>query len=666
MRRKTYLPRPVLKGIIADIKHFIKDNEGRFIILEVAKEIPVDIRKQLLEELALFYDEDLAVFFRLILEEYEEELKPVCIRALTKYRMAGLDVEAVSFTEGSFYRAYASLSRQSGSITLEVAWRKENRHLDVECFHLSYGTEGIHSFLILTDMPLRKYEADHRQALDMVELGFEEACILIKEAYDVNRKNMTRPATGRFLYKKYLKAQVNVEEEELYSLTLKISADLMPRQLVNSFFYALKHKDYVYTASILEREKITLRNIKDLFSMVLRPGNLLLEARADDALLEGRTARVNGHLCIMEEKGTYKYTYVFKLGQDESLKWKICDVELTGKGELPFYLNPDADREGFSCLVYEILDIDELFIWLEEIRLLKVVEEIPRGIHLRVSPWYDENEWDNGISFLNRGEVDLVINGDELVVICLDSDLIADWEEEIEIELAESLEFKGRYVADLLTVYSYIEGQYASFEDVVISQDEREMVSGGMRFLSARYLVKNRDEVYKFLSSLNGYTYDLSGYHIFYQLEKRGEELLLEAEYILDGEYLTVSAFGEEELGSWRDNLWGKVGDHLEFIGMETRREGLFAVLTPEVKRAYPELEMLLKELYLNKWVKSSLPLLKGMTPGEAFQSLEGRRLLWDMFKQMKKSENNRQKKATFIKFRDYMSKLENRWKKIK
>ncbi|WP_143156837.1 hypothetical protein [Thermosyntropha lipolytica] len=660
------MPKQILRGIVEDIKKFIDDNEGRLIILEVAKEIPPDLKKQLLEELALFYDEDLAVFFRLFLEEYEEEFKPVCMRALNKYRMAGYDIDAISFQEGVFHKAYASLSRESGSVSLEVAWKKGGRYVDIEYFYLSYGLEGIHSFALVSDMPIRRYDADRRQVSDMVKLDWEEVCLLIQKAYEVNRKNMISPPTGRFIYKKYLEAEVKAEEEKIYDLTLKLCSDLLPGQLINSFFYALKQKDYIYIASLLDRSRLALTDIKDLFAGVLKPGHLLLEAKADTVSRKEDGALVNGHLCLLEREGVYKYNYVFRINQSEDLRWKLFDVKLVAKSSMPAYHNWEPDKKGFFCSVYDIADIDGLFVWLEEIRLLKVVGEIPRGIHLRISPLYDQDEWYNGVSFLGPGEVDLVINGDELVVVCLDADFLADLDEEIANELGEAVELKGRYEVDLLAVYSYIEGQYTFFEDVARSKDEEETSLGGVRFLSARYLVKNYARVYDFLALTGDCFYPLPDYTIFYRLEKDGEEDLFGAEYILDKEYLTVSAFGEDDLRCRRDELSIKLCDDLEFMGMEIRREGIFAVLTSEVRRFYPGLEAVLKELYLNKWLKSRLPVLKGMTPGEAFQSREGQILLWDMFKQMKRSENSLQKKACKVKFKDYINKLENRYQKIK
>lgn len=666
MKKRTYIPKAVLKSLAFDIKALIHDNEGKLIILEVVEEIPYEIREHILTELAGLYDEDLAIFFKLLWEEYETELETVCRRAFTKYRMAGIDIDAVSFVKGDFYKAYASLSRQSGRISLEVAWHTEGKTLELECFYLAYDTEGIHSFFLINDVPIKRYEADRREILDMVELDFEETCILLKLAFEVNKHNMTRPAVGKFLYKKYLDFPLRYDEDKVALLTRKLSAWLMPRQLVNSLFYALKQKDNIYVKSVLNQDEISLENLKDLFSPALMPGNLLLEARADEVVLLHSSARASAHMCIMNKEGIYNYAYEFTLEEDEELKWKISSIQLVHKTKMSSYSDLDPHKKGFFCLVYEIIDINELFVWLEEIRLLKVVGEIPHGIHLRISSVENEGEWDYGIAFLGMGEVDVVINGDELVIICRDYDFLSDLDDEINIKLSDALEFRGEYEVDLAAAYNYIQGEYASFEDVVRSEAEGEILYDGMCFLSARYLVRNRDKVRRFLNSISDYFYNLEeDYYIFYQLEKEGDEKRFLAEYALDEECLTVSAYGEDDLSRLRQSIADKLCESLEFMGIETRREGLFAILDSEVKRAYPDLEKVLKELYLNKWVKSSLYTLKGMTPSEASQSAEGQLLLWDMFKKMKKNENRNdfKKKACAVKFKDYISKLEPKWK---
>ncbi len=94
---------------------------------------------------------------------------------------------------------------------------------------------------------------------------------------------------------------------------------------------------------------------------------------------------------------------------------------------------------------------------------------------------------------------------------------------------------------------------------------------------------------------------------------------------------------------------------------MELKTEGFFDILTNEVSRENPDLEKAMKEMYLNKWYNSHLATLSGMSPFEASQSEEGKRLLWTMFKKIGQREKKglvpgQQKR---INLKEYMRKVE-------
>ena len=96
---------------------------------------------------------------------------------------------------------------------------------------------------------------------------------------------------------------------------------------------------------------------------------------------------------------------------------------------------------------------------------------------------------------------------------------------------------------------------------------------------------------------------------------------------------------------------------------MEIKCEGVFEIITGEVKKQYPELEDHLKNAYLEKWFESKLKPLRGMTPQDAAKSVEGKRLLWTMFKDMKRNEKLRQDMGVrnVIHLRQYMKKVETK-----
>ncbi|MBO8158095.1 hypothetical protein [Thermosyntropha sp.] len=665
MKKRLCIPKALLKSLALDIKSLIHDNEGRLIILEVVEEIPYEIRDYILEGLASLFDEDLAIFFKLLREEYGEELEAICSRALTKYRMAGIDVDGISFFEGDFYKAYASLSRQTGRISLEVAWYNKAKDLTLECFYLAYDMEGIHSFFPVNDIPVKRYVSERREMLDMVELNFEEVCILLKEAYEINKKNMTRPAPGKFLYKKYLEFPVITNENTDYSITRKVSDWLMPRQLVNSLFYALKQRDYIYIESIIDRNELKSSVLYEVLNPALEPGNMLLEARANEVIFLREAVQVSAYMKVMTKAGFFRYDFEFTLKEDEDLKWKLNAVKASGQIKDKFYFDLDPAEVNFFCLVYEIEDINKLFDFLEEVRLIKVAGEIPHGIHLKLSSSEFEDDWDYGISFLEPAAADILINGDEFVVIGLDYEFLTEFADEIQVKARDTLVSKREYEVDLVTAYNYIQGEYASFEDVLVYGHEQSLPDG-MRFLSARYLVKNRLKVREFLTNLADCSYNMGdACDVFYQFEGEAEEKSFLAEYLLDEEFLIVSVFGENDLSFLRANLARGLCNYLEFVGIEVRSEGIFAHLNSEVLKTYPELENVLKEAYLNKWVKSRLNVLKGMSPKEATQSIEGQVLLWDMFKRMRNNEGKRRfkKRGRMVSFKDYIDKLETRWK---
>jgi len=78
--------------------------------------------------------------------EYGKEFETVCNRALIKYNLAGLEISP-TISKGDFYKSYASTSRHTGRMTVDVAWQKSDGRLYVECFFLAFGTDGCTAFL---------------------------------------------------------------------------------------------------------------------------------------------------------------------------------------------------------------------------------------------------------------------------------------------------------------------------------------------------------------------------------------------------------------------------------------------------------------------------------------------------------------------------------------
>lgn len=146
-KRQAAFPRAILKNLADEIKKMAGSNEGRLFILEMVEEIPYDIRAQVIEGLSAFYEDEIVEFFQLLKAEYGSEMESLCARALEKFSMAGLDISPPIFFQGTFLKAYATCSRHTGRLSVDIAWKASGKGVHVESFYLTFNADGLHSFL---------------------------------------------------------------------------------------------------------------------------------------------------------------------------------------------------------------------------------------------------------------------------------------------------------------------------------------------------------------------------------------------------------------------------------------------------------------------------------------------------------------------------------------
>jgi len=656
--RKISFPRAMLKKLTEDITRLIWTNEGSLSVLEIVEEIPYDIRADVIEGLSSFYEPALAAFFRLVQMEYGTEFGVICQRALAKYALAGIDPEFPPAFKNTFYRAFASTTRHTGRMTLDIAWLKPDGRLYVECFYLAFGSDGVHSFFVIEDMPAREYLSDRENQADMVALSYEESCLLIQDAYNFNVRFMSRPALGKFLYQKYLDEKCS-GELCLVNVLGQYCSPLSPRLLVNSFFHALRCQDFNYLFSILDESTYTQAQLLQQINRTMNPGALLLEGRVDEVKGSASSALINAHAIILSEREVFRSDFVFELTKRDEANWLIAGIERSGIKRL----DQDSELNPFSmqvyCRVYEIMDLDELFEVLDRVDNIREVEELPYGMHMRVTNY--EDDFNHGVTFMTGVIADMVINGDEFVVISQQEDTLADFHNLFMVEASSPLLPRGEYEMRLTSAYSYLNGQYLQFEDILLDVNDELAFEDGMRFITARYVVKDRARVLDRLQGLQSLQFEIPGqFQVYYQIEEGHDQPGFMAEYLLGSNWVTVSAFGDRDMGVIRLAFEKDMYDALEFDGLEIREDGIFAILSAEVKRIFPQLESTLKEIYLNKWYHSHMPNLSGMSPSEACQTEEGTRLLWTMFKRIKKKEQLRRMRGERkqIGLKEYLRKL--------
>lgn len=660
---KNNFPRPLLKSLVDDINNLVNSKEGRLLVLEVLEEIPGDIRNDVLEGLSTFYSPQMVCFFSLLKWEYGKEYEAICNRALTKYSLAGLNADYQLPAPEHFYKAFASCSRHTGRMTLDIAWELGDKKLYVECFFLTYSSDGIHSFFIVEDIPISQYEKDRGLLNDMVELSYAESCFLLGEAYKLNIRYMSRPALGKFMYQRYLDEKIEFSPAQINSLLRKVSARLTPRQLGNSFFHALRYQDYNYILSILADEQPYQAVLLHQLNNAIHPGALLMEGQVEEVRASNDNAEVNAFSITLHEREVYRNEYLLRLSKDIPGNWCINHIEKITNVQVETNSSWNPFNMQVYCRVYEIMDMDELFDALDQVDDIREVEELPYGLHMRVTCF--EDDFNHGVSFMTGVIADLVINGDEFVVISQDKETIEEFHHLFTGEYSFAMLQRGEYEISLASAYSYLGGQYINFEDILLNEENEVsdyVFEDGMRFITARYMIKDRDKVLARLSGLKSLQVDLQGdLQVYYELDASSDQPGFFAEYILGNNWITVSAFGDQDINLIRQHFEHDMYDALEFDGLELREDGIFAILSLDVKKQYPELESALKELYLNKWYHSHLPTLLGMSPLEACQTEEGTRLLWTMFKRIKQKEKKWQMQGDNkrIGLKEYLRKVE-------
>lgn len=633
-KKKPYFPRPVLKSLVNDIQKLVTEPDGRLFLLEIIEEIPFDLRPAVLESLSSFYEPEMTAFFHLMKAEFGSELEALCNRSLEKYSLAGLDVSPPQFFRGSFYKAYATCTRHTSRIAVDIAWDIGGAGVYVECFYLAFNGDGVHSFFMVEDMPLSQYEQDREVLADMLEISFDEACSLICQAYQQNITHMTRPALGKFLYQKYLVHGQRLSSQQDQDLTLRLSSRLGPRQLVNSFFRAVRERDWAYLDSIVAPDCVTVT--RQYFHMM----HQLVEGQVEEVLASRSVAQVNSYAISMEERSCFREQYQFHLERSVNKNWIIKNCLQATREEIENLSELNPFNHQVYCRVYEITDLDELFEVLDRVDDVRQVEELPYGLHMRVT--YHEEDLSQGVSMLSGVVADMIVNGDEFVVACRDFDTLMDFHHLLLSETVVPVASKGEYQVNLMTLYSYLSGQYLHFEDILLIEEDDYLFEDGMRFITCRYLIKDRDKVEKRIKELQNLNLKISDdYQVFYQMESRSGGPEFFVEYVLGSGWVTVSTFGEQDMSQARRSFEERMFDSLEFDGMEVRENGLFDVLTSNVKKEQPQLEQTLKEIYLNKWYYSQLSVLSGMSPWEASQTEEGTRLLWTLFKRIKQRESS-------------------------
>jgi hypothetical protein len=642
MRNRKGLPINYFKDIVSDLRQLSGSNEGRLFMLDLFAEVPRDTRPLFLDALSAFREEAVVEFIEIVKIEFGKEYEQVCNRILDKMHLAGMPRSVLAPFKGRFYKAYASRTRHTGRLTLDIAWETGRKHLHVECFYLTFNSDGIHSFFLVENMLKSQYDRDRK---NLAEISLDEACFLVSKAYHHNLRYMSRPALGRFLYQKYLLKDPGLDVHRQQALIRRLSARLSPRQLVNSIFHAYKYQDWDYIVCLLNGSRFALTTDMDT-PVFIEGGVRKVRGDANRPLVEAYSV-------VIEEGEFYYHEYLIRLLKEKDA-WSIVSFEETRNNCCSNQYNP-FNCPAF-CRVYEIIDLEQLSAKLDELDGVREVKELPEGMHMRLT--YREDDFNRGVSFMSGVVADLVINGDELVIICQNENNLNSLHDFL-VEDISCVIVNQDYQVSVLTALRYLSGQFACFEDALLEPCAESACDDGMRLISAHYHIKDRQRVLERLQAIaREYCFQGNDFQLFYQVQASPHGPGFEAEYIMGSNWVAVSTFGDSDMSRIRQQFEADMYGCLEFEGIEIRKESIFDILTADIKKSYPQLPAILKELYLNKWVHSRLSSLQGMSPCEACQTEEGSRLLWALYKRIKRRQASNGSSNNII-LKEYIRKIE-------
>jgi hypothetical protein len=382
-KNKLTLPKSILKNMVAEVAELINTFEGQMLLIDMFEEIPYHLRPLVIDGISGFHNKELAVFVRMLKEEYGRELSSSCDRAMEKYRLAGISDKNEDLDHGEFFQAFTTRTRQTGRISLHVAWKTNNSSLRVESFGLSFGQEGIYNFLVAENFSFSQFKKEYQIPDNLVQVSMAEACYLITQAYQCNVCHMSRPAPGKFLYNKYFISGSGLTRTQQRSLIKMLTPKLNPRRLVNTFLQRLKKKDFSFIFSLLPDYVSSYNLVAEVFSDIIG-GATLLEGQVREVSESRNGIRVSAYSITVNNHDAFLNEYSFFLMKDLSGERVIKHIQ-KDKCEV---INESSSLNPFNCLVYchlyEILDLDQLFQFLNQVDNLQQVEEMAYGIHLRI------------------------------------------------------------------------------------------------------------------------------------------------------------------------------------------------------------------------------------------------------------------------------------------
>jgi hypothetical protein len=395
---------------------------------------------------------------------------------------------------------------------------------------------------------------------------------------------------------------------------------------------------------------------------LLQPGVNFLEGRVKQIHENKQAASVLAEVIFAVENQFFHQIYEFQMKRVLN-KWMLTEIAAGNRGVLDLQKTPCNLDMAVDCRIYEIIDLEYLFDYLDNVENIYEIGEIPSGMHLRMST-KDIYE-DVKVTFFDGVIADFVINSDVMIIFSSDEEDLYELDDLLlnECENA-SIVLRKEFKSNIWKVHNFLRGYISDIDMIDIGKYSGSGSEGVLLFISVHYFIKDMPAVERRLNKITGRYINLpDNCKVFYKLERLKDGSDFFAEYFLTPEYVTVSAFGDKDTHKARKIFEYQMYENLEFESVEINAEGIFDILSEKVKKRYPQLEKELKEVYLNKWYHSRQAFLSGMSPSEASKTEEGHRMIWTLLKNLKNDSKKSLKTgySKYIRLYDYINKIKQK-----
>ncbi len=259
---------PLCKDILCNFICLLDEPMARDQVVDVFLNFPQTVQMCILRAIEKYYNKASGMF---LFEVYNNNMSLTHeVNQLVKKLLykAGMEINVEEKMNRKslltqFYKAWASCTREEGSLSLFIGWSMPDGLIKVMYCVLDYFNEGISEFSVFDDMTEKELNSELIEFLGdeegtsmdepgFIELNCEEVLCLLGDANKIDSSLESLAISGYERYLWLFQLETDLTSENVDALMYKLMHDSTnPRTVITAFYTALANPDYFLLYSIL-------------------------------------------------------------------------------------------------------------------------------------------------------------------------------------------------------------------------------------------------------------------------------------------------------------------------------------------------------------------------------------------------------------------------------